>query len=149
MSELASGPAAFFAPAMFLAFLSLAFPLILRLHVLRGRAGGRWICAVAAPAASAFIGAGIFPLDAATESHVSLVGAAFIAAGLTMYGLPVDNQPFEDVRWRWFSRGLLILFAGSTALRHRVFPPGIAQWLATAMLLVWFVGIGMCLIRSQ
>jgi len=144
MSELALGSGVFFAPSMFFAFLALAFPFF---TLCLARIGCRKeVRIIAALAAAAFVGAGVFPLDVATDLHVALVAMAFIASGLTMYGLAAGAGAFD--RWRGFSRILLVSLALSAA-SGSIIPIGIAQRLAAATILIWFIGIGIALIRHK
>jgi hypothetical membrane protein len=135
MSELALGPhgrfmlGAFVALTVALAALALGLP-----------ARQRWARAALLVSALCFLAAGIFPLGAATEAHVSAVALGFVSAGLAMYLLPAA-PPFQGARWRIASWGLLAVMGAAAALAHSALPIGLGQRLAAAALLGW---LGLC-----
>jgi len=143
MSELALGPygnimpAAFSALAISIASLALGLPtqdLLLK--------------AVLMVSALCFSVAGIFPLGAATETHVAAAALGFVTVGLAMYLLP-SIPLFQGTLWHVMSWGFLSIMGSATALGHSVIPAGIAQRLAAAALLGWLGACAWRLVRDE
>ena len=145
MSELALGARG---GVMLFAFLALAIALLSLAVGLAFQGSQLVLKVVLAFAAICFVGAGMFPLGAATELHIALVALAFIASGLAMYLLPSCAAGFQTRSYRFASWGLLAALVLSVALGHSVVSIGIAQRLAATALLAWLTLFSWRLVRS-
>ncbi|CAK0779609.1 membrane hypothetical protein [Gammaproteobacteria bacterium] len=137
MSELSLGSHGW---AMLVAFTFLALAVSACLAGLRHMGASIGIQILLLVCTTSFLGAGIFPLGVASELHISLVAAAFIAMVLVMYLLPSETlngcKMFRLPSWT---------LAGSTALSvllgENVLPMGIAQRIAAASIVLWLIWV--------
>ncbi len=144
MSELVFGT---YGWAMLIAFSSLALAAANCFIAVRTRDGSTAAQITIMISALTFFGAGIFPLDAASEVHIALVALAFISTVLTMYLLPKELLIGVTIpalpSWSLAAATAISVFLG-----HSLLPIGIAQRLAGGCVVAWFVWTGWTFAKS-
>lgn len=136
ISELADGP---HGSAMFFAFLSLAIALASLAFGLFQLQTPIAIPICLSLASVCFIGAGIFRLGTAAETHIAFVAVAFFFCVLAMYLLPRTKHEMTSVRNRVISWGLAVVVASGVVSGGSLIPVGIAQRIIVGALLVWII----------
>lgn len=139
MSELASGRAGGLMMVAFAGFGASIYSAQIGLQYLSAPKTIRYLLCCAA---ISMVGAGIFKLDEAALTHVSLIASAFILLVLSMYLLPLSVARFSSYSSRIVSWGLAVGTAVSVALGGRI-PEGIAQRIAAVCIIGWLVWIGL------
>jgi hypothetical protein len=91
-------------------------------------------------AAILFLAAGGVTLAISTLAHTAFIAGAFVACGLAMYLLPRVVARFAGVGACVFSWASCLVMCGATALGGQsILLPGLAQRIAAAALLFWFL----------
>jgi hypothetical protein len=139
MSELALGP---FGWAMVIAFTGLALAVFGVLLAIAGVGASPWLRFILAAAALSFLAAGIFPLGATSEIHITAIATAFVLSVLAMYLFPTSAGRAAAAASRSISWSLAVGVAVSVALGHSALPMGVGQRLAALCLIVWLVVLG-------
>jgi len=145
MSELALGA---YGWAMFVAFLSIAAATFCIAFGIAQLQRSPWLQVVLAVAALGFLGAGVFPLDRASEWHIALIAVAFVAVILGMYLVPSIAPAQFGGKVKWVSWCLAGGTALSVLLGHSILPIGVGQRLAAACVVAWLCFAGTRLRRS-
>jgi hypothetical protein len=139
MSELALGP---FGWAMIIGFAGLALA-VFSVQIPISVAGASvWLRLVLAAAAVSFLAAGIFPLGAASEIHITSISTAFVLSVLAMYLFPSTAGNAARAAPRWISWSLAAGVAASVAVGHSLLPMGVGQRVAALCLIVWLTILG-------
>jgi hypothetical protein len=144
MSELALGR---YGWVMLLAFAGLSLAAF-GVQSALGAHGASWsLRGLLAAAAFFFLAAGVFPLGATSEIHITAIAIAFVLSVLAMYLYPTDAGRGAGAAPRVFSWSLAAGVAASVALGHSVLPMGVGQRLAAICLLIWLAALGWRLAR--
>jgi hypothetical protein len=136
MSELVFGR---FGAVLVVAFFGLALAAVSVAVNLRLHGSAAIMIALPGLAGACFIGAGVLTLETSAAIHIAFVALAFVLCGLAMYVLPRSVAAFSGVGGHLSSWGALAAMALATALGNEVLMPGVAQRLAAAALLWWFL----------
>ncbi|MDR1888013.1 MAG: DUF998 domain-containing protein [Zoogloeaceae bacterium] len=140
MSELALLP---YGAWMLLAFVGLGLAAAATALNLHANAGPRFLSRLPGIllglAAVLFLAAGVVTLAVSAQAHVAFVACAFMACGLALYLLPRAIAAFSGAGGYAFSWGLGLVMCGAVAAGDEIILPGIAQRIAAAALLLWFL----------
>jgi hypothetical protein len=139
MSELALGPSGW---AMVIAFAGLALAVFGVQAAIAIPGASRWLRILLGASALSFLAAGLFPLGATSEIHITVIAIAFVLSVLAMYLFPSSAGDAAAAAPRFISWSLALGVAGSVVLGHSVLPMGVGQRLAALFLVVWLVVLG-------
>jgi hypothetical protein len=143
MSELALGLGGAW---MLLAFVGLSLAAAATALNLQMHAKSWVLSGLLALAAVLFLATGVVTLAVSPLAHLAFIASAFIASGTAMYLLPrVGTAKIEDYLCSW---GCGLVMCGAIAQGDRLIQSGIAQRIAAAALLIWFLYVARKLARQ-
>ena len=145
MSELALGA---HGKAMIFAFGGLAIALFGVQSAIGALGAMRHLRLILIAASICFLTAGLFPLGATSDIHITAIAIAFVLTVLAMYLFPSGASRAAVAAPRAISWTLAGGVALSVALGHSLLPMGLAQRLAAACILIWLTVLG-CRLRRQ